>query len=134
MKVSDDNLWRFFMVLLAIETTFTVDQIENLCYSLKGSQWNEVCHMSIKIVFFGSLEVVISVNSCRYLREYSPKRINQQCPSCNRITIYKIANEQYSYANWKSIDRLRASKASWKVRIPTTYNFEVVYPWSLLFS
>ena len=31
-------------------------------------------------------------------------------------------------------DRLRASKVSWKFRIPTVYNFAVIYPWSLLFS
>ena len=31
------------------------------------------------------------------------------------------------------IDRLRVSKVSWKSRIPTIYNFAVIYPWNLLF-
>ena len=31
-------------------------------------------------------------------------------------------------------DPLRASKASWKFRIPTVYNFAVISSWSLLFS
>ena len=31
-------------------------------------------------------------------------------------------------------DRLRVSKVSWKFHIPTIYNFEVIYPWNLLFS
>ena len=48
--------------LLNIEITFTIDRTTNLGSSLKGSQWNEFCHMSVKIVFFGSLEVAISVN------------------------------------------------------------------------
>ena len=31
-------------------------------------------------------------------------------------------------------DRLRVSKVYWKFRIPTIYNFTVIYPWNLLFS
>ena len=31
-------------------------------------------------------------------------------------------------------DRLRISKLSWKSRIPTIYNFAVIYPWNLLFT
>ena len=31
-------------------------------------------------------------------------------------------------------DRLRASKVPWKIRIPTIFNFAVIYPWNLLFS
>ena len=31
-------------------------------------------------------------------------------------------------------DRLRVSKVSWKFRIPTIYNFAVIYLWNLLFS
>ena len=31
-------------------------------------------------------------------------------------------------------DRVRVSKVSWKFRIPTFYNFAVIYPWNLLFS
>ena len=31
-------------------------------------------------------------------------------------------------------DRLRVSKISWKICIPTTYNFAVIYPWNLPFS
>ena len=31
-------------------------------------------------------------------------------------------------------DRLPVSKVSWKFRIPTIYNFAVIYPWNLLFS
>ena len=31
-------------------------------------------------------------------------------------------------------DHLRVSKVSWKFRIPTIYNFVVIYPWNLLFS
>ena len=31
-------------------------------------------------------------------------------------------------------DGLRVSKMSWKFRIPTIYNFAVIYPWNLLFS
>ena len=31
-------------------------------------------------------------------------------------------------------DRLRDSKVSWKFRIPTIHNFEVIYMWTLLFS
>ena len=31
-------------------------------------------------------------------------------------------------------DRLGVSKVSWKFRIPTIYNFAVIYPWNLLFS
>ena len=31
-------------------------------------------------------------------------------------------------------NRLRFSKASWKFRIPTIYNFAVIYPWNLLYS
>ena len=30
-------------------------------------------------------------------------------------------------------DRLRVSKMSWKFRIPTIYNFAVIYPWNLIF-
>ena len=30
-------------------------------------------------------------------------------------------------------DRLGVSKVSWKFRIPTTYNFAVIYPWNLQF-
>ena len=31
-------------------------------------------------------------------------------------------------------DGLYVSKVSWKFRIPTAYNFAVIYPWNLLFS
>ena len=31
-------------------------------------------------------------------------------------------------------DRSHVWKVSWKFRIPTTYNFAVIYPWNLLFS
>ena len=31
-------------------------------------------------------------------------------------------------------DRLQVWKVSWKLRIPTMYNFDVIYPWNLLFS
>ena len=31
-------------------------------------------------------------------------------------------------------DRLRVSNISWKFRIPTLYNFAVVYPWNMPFS
>ena len=31
-------------------------------------------------------------------------------------------------------DRLRVSKVQWKFRIPTVYNFAVIYLWNLLFS
>ena len=31
-------------------------------------------------------------------------------------------------------DRLNVSKVSWKFRIPTIYNFAVIYSWNLLFS
>ena len=31
-------------------------------------------------------------------------------------------------------DRLRVSKVSWKFRIPTIYNFGVIYSWNLQFS
>ena len=31
-------------------------------------------------------------------------------------------------------DRLRVSKVSWKFRIPTIYNFAVIYSWNLLSS
>ena len=31
-------------------------------------------------------------------------------------------------------DRLRVSKVWWKFRIPTVYNFAVIYLWNLLFS
>ena len=31
-------------------------------------------------------------------------------------------------------DHLRVSKVSWKFRIPTIYNFAVIYRWNLLFS
>ena len=31
-------------------------------------------------------------------------------------------------------DRLRVSRVPWKFRIPTIYNFAVLYPWNLLFS
>ena len=31
-------------------------------------------------------------------------------------------------------DHLRVSNVSWKFRIPTTYNFAVIYPLNLLFS
>ena len=31
-------------------------------------------------------------------------------------------------------DLLRVSKVSWKFRIPSIYNFAVIYPWNLLFS
>ena len=30
------------------------------------------------------------------------------------------------------IDGLRISTATWKFRIPTIYNFSVIYPWTLL--
>ena len=30
-------------------------------------------------------------------------------------------------------DRLRVSEVSWKFRIPTIYNFAVIYSWNLLF-
>ena len=31
-------------------------------------------------------------------------------------------------------DRLSVSKVSWKFRIPTIYNFVVIYPWNMLYS
>ena len=31
-------------------------------------------------------------------------------------------------------DRLHVSKVSWKFRIPTIYDFAVIYLWNLLFS
>ena len=31
-------------------------------------------------------------------------------------------------------DRLSVSKVSWKFRVPTIYNFAVIYSWNLLFS
>ena len=31
-------------------------------------------------------------------------------------------------------DRLSVSKVSWKFRVPTVYNFAVIYSWNLLFS
>ena len=31
-------------------------------------------------------------------------------------------------------DKLNVSKLSWKFRIPTIYNFSVIYPWNFLFS
>ena len=31
-------------------------------------------------------------------------------------------------------DHLRVSKVFWKFCIPTIYNFEVIFPWNLLFS
>ena len=31
-------------------------------------------------------------------------------------------------------DGLRVTKGSWEFRIPTIYNFAVIYPWNLLFS
>ena len=31
-------------------------------------------------------------------------------------------------------DPLRVPELSWKFRIPTIYNFVVIYPWNLLFS
>ena len=31
-------------------------------------------------------------------------------------------------------DKLNVSKLSWKLRIPTIYNFAVIYPWNFLFS
>ena len=30
-------------------------------------------------------------------------------------------------------DRLHVSKVCWKFRVPNSYNFEVIYPWNLLF-
>ena len=30
-------------------------------------------------------------------------------------------------------NRLHVSKVSWKFRIPTIYNFAVIYPWNMLF-
>ena len=30
-------------------------------------------------------------------------------------------------------DHLHVSKISWKFRMPTIYNFAVIYPWNLLF-
>ena len=31
-------------------------------------------------------------------------------------------------------DRLRVLNVSWKLRIPTIYNFAAIYPWKFLFS
>ena len=31
-------------------------------------------------------------------------------------------------------DRLRVREVSWKIRIPTIYNFAVIYQWNWLFS
>ena len=39
-----------------------------------------------------------------------------------KVTVMQIEN------------RLRVSKISWKFRIPTIYNFAVIYPWNLQFS
>ena len=42
----------------------------------------------------------------------------------------------YFPANWKSTNEwlLTYSKVPWKIRIPTIYDFVVIYPWNLLFS
>ena len=48
------------------------------------------------------------------------------------ITYYGTKNRW----SWQMIminDRLRVSKLYWEIRIPTIYNFAVIYSWNLLF-
>ena len=72
-----------------------------------------------------------------YPREYFPRYLIDLLSSCDlhvsrnrQIIKDTVMQTEKALTN----NRLRDSKVPWKFRIPTMYNFAVIYPWNLQFS
>ena len=68
----------------------------------------------------------------KYVSKFVGRNLSARKNAHKHSTFMKVTVMQIEKALMN--DRLRVSKISWKFRIPTIYNFAVIYPWNLQFS